>query len=73
MGGREGIIGVVIAIAVLTVIIVPTAIIVPRNMAINRDWTAYKEKFNESYTSADIESKRLDFLFYLLCLPCFTQ
>ena len=73
MGGKEVVIGVIVAIVVLTVIIVPTAIIVPRNMAINRDWTAYKEKFNKSYTSDDIESKRLDFLFYLLCLPCFTQ
>ena len=66
MGGREVIIGVVIAVVVLTVIIVPTAIIVPRNMAINRDWTAYKEKFNKSYTSDDIDSKRYDHCF-LLC------
>ena len=58
MGGREVVIGVVIAIVVLTVIIVPTAIIVPRKMAIKRDWTAYKEMFNKAYTSDDIESKR---------------
>ena len=60
------VIGVIVAIVVLTVIIVPTAIIVPRNMAINRDWTAYKEKFNKSYASDDIESKRYDHCF-LLC------
>ena len=52
------IIRVVIAIAVIAVIVVPTAIIVPRNMAINRDWTAYKKKFNKSYASDAIENKR---------------
>ena len=49
---------VVLAIAVIAVIVVPTAIIVPRNMAINRDWTAYKKKFDKSYASDAIESKR---------------
>ena len=52
------IIRVVIVIAVIAAIVVPTAIIVPRNMAINRDWTAYKKKFNKSYASDAIESKR---------------